>query len=196
MSNLLKFNLQFFAEEPIPNVEPNPNGTEQINVEEIRTSAINDLLKDLGVENSDNLRNIITEHNNNVAQNQTELQRVNGELTTTKNLLEQEKELRLTAEAKATALKLGAKPELVENLIVIAKTRVTENKDIEKVMSEMKQSEAEKIYFVDENVEQNKNKNITRPNIEKKKDKEDEPKTNAERLLGKRVVKKSHYFGN
>ena len=196
MSNLLKFNLQFFAEEPIPNVEPNTNGTEQINVEEIRTSAINDLLKDLGVENSDNLRNIITEHNNNVAQNQTELQRVNGELTTTKNLLEQEKELRLTAEAKATALKLGAKPELVENLIVIAKTRVTENKDIEKVMSEMKQSEAEKIYFVDENVEQNKNKNITRPNIEKKKDKEDEPKTNAERLLGKRVVKKSHYFGN
>lgn len=187
----MNFNLQFFAEG-----DENGGNQQQVDVEEVRTSAINDFLKELGVESSESLRSIITKHNDDITQNQTELQRVNGELTTMQTELKQEKDLRLTAEAKVTALKLGAKPELVENLIIIAKTRVTENKDIEKVMSEMKQSETEKFYFVDTNAEQNKNKNVTRMNVNTKNNKGDEPKTNAERLLEKRVVKKSHYFGN
>ena len=44
---------------------------------------------------------------------------------------------------------MGVKPELVSDVVLIAKSRVTKEKDIAKVLSEMKDNENEKVFFVD-----------------------------------------------
>lgn len=179
---------------------------QNIDVEKVKSDAVADLLKTLGVEDSEALKSIVTKVKEEENKNKTDLQKSNDALSVaTKELAEERKE-RIKAEAGLIAVKLGAKPELVDDLIVIAMSKVTKDKDVNTVIAEMKDSTNGKVYFVsDEEKEENKQKEqkttVTRKRVSKTKEETDDNETKskyagtmAERLLANRKPVKSHYF--
>ena len=186
----------------------------KVDVEKVKSEALSGFLKELGVEDAEALRGIVTKHKEDENKNKTELERKNDTLTQTTKELAEEREARIIAEAKFSAVQLGAKPDLVEDLVIIAKSKVTKEKDINAVITEIKDSASGKVYFKsdDEETEEkgkNKNKTVTRARVTKpceksgtKKEeekggtetKEEHKGSMAERLLAGRKEKKSHYF--
>ena len=186
----------------------------KVDVERVKSEALSGFLKELGVENAEALRGIVTKHKEDEDKNKTELERKNDTLTQTTKELAEEREARIIAEAKFSAVQLGAKPELVEDLVIIAKSKVTKEKDINAVIAEIKDSASGKVYFKSDEEEEteekgkNKNKTVTRARVTKpseksgtKKEEKDGTETKeehkgsmAERLLAGRKTNKSHYF--
>lgn len=184
----------------------------KVDVEKVKSEALSGFLKELGVEDAEALRGIVTKHKEDEDKNKTELERKNDTLTQTTKELAEEREARIIAEAKFSAVQLGAKPELVEDLVIVAKSKVTKEKDINAVIAEIKDSASGKVYFKsDEEEEEEAGKNKTKGNTvtrarvtkpsEKPKGKEEEEGKKeehkgsmAERLLAGRKEKKSHYF--
>ena len=189
--------------------------TEQkVDVEKVKSEALSGFLKELGVEDTEVLRGIVTKHKEDENKNKTELQRKDDTLTQTTKELAEEREARIIAEAKLSAVQLGAKPELVEDLVIVAKSKVTKEKDINAVIAEIKDSASGKVYFKsdDEETEENgknKNKTVTRARVTKPSEKsgtkkeegkgetetkEEHKGSMAERLLAGRKTNKRHYF--
>lgn len=184
-----------------------------VDVERVKSDAVAEYLKSLGVEDSDTLKGIVTKAKEEEDKNKTDLEKSNETLTATTKELAAEREARQLADAKLAAIKLGANPKLVDDLVVIAKARATGDKKIEEVIAEIKDGETGKIYFgtdepeVEEKHEKKKqkNKNVTRKSVKEKSeepDEEDEVKekhagTMAARLLaGTKKKTKSSYFSN
>lgn len=193
--------------------ETQKQGAEQkVDVEKVKSEALSGFLKDLGVEDADALKGIVTKHKETEEANKTELQKKEDALTETTKELAREREGRILAEAKLSAVQLGAKPELVDDLVVVAKAKVTKEKDINAVIAEIKDSASGKVYFKsDEEEEEEAGKNktkgktvtrarVTKPSEKSKGKEEEEGKKEehkgsmAERLLAGRKEKKSHYF--
>lgn len=189
--------------------------TEQkVDVEKVKSEALSGFLKDLGVEDADALKGIVTKHKETEEANKTELQKKEDALTETTKELAREREGRILAEAKLSAVQLGAKPELVDDLVVIAKAKVTKDKDINVVIAEIKDSASGKVYFKSDEEEEteekgkSKNKTVTRARVTKPSEKsgtkkeekggtetkEEHKGSMAERLLAGRKTNKSHYF--
>lgn len=187
--------------------------TEQkVDVEKVKSEALSGFLKDLGVEDAEVLKGIVTKHKEDEDKNKTELERKNDTLTQTTKELAEEREARIIAEAKFSAIQLGANPDLVEDLVIIAKSKVTKDKDINAVIAEIKDSTSGKVYFKSDEEEEEeagknktKGKTVTRARVtkhsEKSKGKEEEEGKKeehkgsmAERLLAGRKEKRSHYF--
>ena len=186
----------------------------KVDVEKVKSEALSGFLKELGVEDAEALRGIVTKHKEDEDKNKTELERKNDTLTQTTKELAEEREARIIAEAKFSAVQLGAKPDLVEDLVIIAKSKVTKDKDINAVIAEIKDSASGKVYFQsdDEETEENgksKNKTVTRARVTKPSEKfgtkkeeekggtetnEEHKGSMAERLLAGRKANKSHYF--
>lgn len=184
----------------------------KVDVEKVKSEALSGFLKDLGVEDANALKGIVTKHKEIEETNKTELQRKEDALTETTKELAREREGRILAEAKLSAVQLGAKPELVDDLVVVAKAKVTKEKDINAVIAEIKDSASGKVYFKSDEEEEEeagkdkiKGKTVTRARVtkpsEKSKGKEEEEGKKeehkgsmAERLLAGRKEKKSHYF--
>lgn len=184
----------------------------KVDVEKVKSEALSGFLKELGVEDAEALRGIVTKHKEDEDKNKTELQRKDDTLTQTTKELAEEREARIIAEAKLSAVQLGAKPELVDDLVVVAKAKVTKDKDINAVIAEIKDSTSGKVYFKSDEEEgeeagknKTKGKTVTRARVtkpsEKSKGKEEEEGNKeehkgsmAERLLAGRKEKKSHYF--
>ena len=185
----------------------------KVDVEKVKSEALSGFLKELGVEDAEALRGIVTKHKEDEDKNKTELERKNDTLTQTTKELAEEREARIIAEAKFSAVQLGAKPELVEDLVIVAKSKVTKEKDINAVIAEIKDSASGKVYFKSDEEEteekgKNKNKTVTRARVTKpseksgtKKEEKDGTETKeehkgsmAERLLAGRKTNKSHYF--
>ena len=185
----------------------------KVDVEKVKSEALSGFLKELGVEDAEALRGIVTKHKEDEDKSKTELERKNDTLTQTTKELAEEREARIIAEAKLSAVQLGAKPELVEDLVIIAKSKVTKEKDINAVIAEIKDSASGKVYFKSDEEEteekgKNKNKTVTRARVTKpseksgtKEEEKDGTKTKeehkgsmAERLLAGRKANKSHYF--
>lgn len=181
-----------------------------VDVEKVKGDAIAEYLKSLGVENSDSLQAIVKKAKEDEEANKTDLQKKDDALTATTKELVNEHEARVIAEAKLSAIQLGAKPELVDDLVIVAKAKVTKDKDINAVIAEMKDSTNGKIYFVtsdEEENETNKKGTVTRSRV-KKTTEQNKQGTNensnngdskyagtmAERLLAGRKAVKSHYF--
>lgn len=181
-----------------------------VDVEKVKSDAIVEYLKSLGVENSDSLQAIVKKAKEDEEANKTDLQKKDDALTATTKELVNEREARVIAEAKLSAIQLGAKPELVDDLAIVAKAKVTKDKDINAVIAEMKDSTNGKIYFAtsdEEENETNKKGTVTRSRV-KKTTEQNEQGTNensnngdskyagtmAERLLAGRKAVKSHYF--
>ena len=185
----------------------------KVDVEKVKSEALSGFLKELGVEDAEALRGIVTKHKEDEDKSKTELERKNDTLTQTTKELAEEREARIIAEAKLSAVQLGAKPELVEDLVIVAKSKVTKEKDINAVIAEIKDSASGKVYFKSDEEEteekgKNKNKTVTRARVTKpseksgtKEEEKDGTKTKeehkgsmAERLLAGRKANKSHYF--
>lgn len=183
-----------------------------VDVERVKSDAVAEYLKSLGVEDSDTLKGIVTKAKEEEDKNKTDLEKSNETLTATTKELAAEREARQLADAKLAAIKLGANPKLVDDLVVIAKARATGDKKIEEVIAEIKDGETGKIYFGTNEPEEEKpekkkqkNKNVTRKSVKEKTeepDDEDEVKekhagTMAARLLaGTKKKTKSSYFSN
>lgn len=179
-----------------------------VDVEKVKGDAVAEYLKSLGVENSESLQAIIKKAKEDEEANKSDLQKKDDALTATTKELVTEREARVVAEAKLSAIQLGAKPELVDDLVIVAKAKVTKDKDINAVIAEMKDSTNGKIYFATgEEDETNKKGTITRSRVKKPIEQNNqnangEPNngdskytgTMAERLLAGRKAVKSHYF--
>lgn len=181
-----------------------------VDVEKVKGDAIAEYLKSLGVENSDSLQAIVKKAKEDEEANKTDLQKKDDALTATTKELVNEREARVIAEAKLSAIQLGAKPELVDDLVIVAKAKVTKDKDINAVIAEMKDSTNGKIYFVtsdEEENETNKRGTVTRSRVKKTAEQNKQGAnvdsnngdskyagTMAERLLAGRKAVKSHYF--
>lgn len=178
-----------------------------VDVEKVKGDAVAEYLKSLGVENSDSLQAIVKKAKEDEEANKTDLQKKDDALTATTKELVTEREARVIAEAKLSAIQLGAKPELVDDLVIVAKAKVTKEKDINAVIAEMKDSTNGKIYFATDEDETNKKGTVTRSRV-KKTTEQNKQGTNgdsnngdskyagtmAERLLAGRKAVKSHYF--
>jgi hypothetical protein len=197
------------------NAQKNDNTNQQtgaqqnnnVDVEKVKGDAVAEYLKSLGVENSESLQAIVKKAKEDEEANKTDLQKKDDALTATTKELVTEREARVIAEAKLSAIQLGAKPELVDDLVIIAKAKVTKDKDINAVIAEMKDSTNGKIYFATDEDEANKNGTVTRSRV-KKTTEQNKQGTNgdsnngdskyagtmAERLLAGRKAVKSHYF--
>lgn len=187
--------------------QQNTNNNNTVDKEKIKNDAIAEYLKGLGVEDGDTLKGIVAKAKEEEEKNKTDLEKSNDTLTATTKELVAEREARIIAEAKLSAIQLGAKPELVDDLVIIAKAKVTKDKDINAVIAEIKDSTSGKVYFSNEDEEEEKQKGtVTRKRVNKKpetntddnksaeKQKNQYKGTMAERLLANRVKPKSHYF--
>lgn len=188
------------------NTNSQNTNTNAVDTEKVKNDAIAEYLKELGVEDGDTLKGIVTKAKEEEEKNKTDLERSNDTLTATTKELVAEREARIMAEAKLSAIQLGAKPELVDDLVIIAKAKVTKDKDINVIIAEIKDSTSGKVYFSNEDEEEKQKGTVTRKRVNKKpetntddnksaeKQKNQHKGTMAERLLANRVKPKSHYF--
>lgn len=182
------------------------NEQNKIDVEKVKGDAIAEYLKELGVEDGDTLKGIVTKVKEEEEKNKTDLEKSNDTLTATTKELVAEREARIIAEAKLSAIQLGAKPELVDDLVIVAKAKVTKDKDINAIIAEIKDSTSGKVYFSNEEENEEKKGTVTRKRVNKKPEtnidgnnnadgqKNKNKGTMAERLLANRAKPKSHYF--
>lgn len=179
-------------------------GKPEVDVEAVKEQAVKDYMKSLGIEDDEKLKGIVTKAKEDEEKNKTDLEKKDDVIKETTRQLVEEREARQTAEAKLAAIKLGAKPEAVDDLVVIAKSRVTKDKDINKVIAEIKDGTNGKMYFVSEEEEKeqkNKKPNVTRKRVSKSTEQEDETIEDkyegsiAARLFAnKKKPTKSNYF--
>lgn len=152
------------------------NNTPSVDVEAEKKKAVNDLLKKLGYGDEESLNTDITEYKKYLDSQKTAQEKVQGTLDETTKQLAEEREARIVAEAKVEAMKLGVKEGLVDDVVLIAKNRVTKDKDIVAVLTEMKDNADEKIYFKSEEeggqsnnnnagTNNNTQKNVTRKSV-------------------------------
>lgn len=185
----------------------------QVDIEKTKSDAVAEYLKGLGVDD-DSLKAIVEEHNKNEESKKTDIEKLQDVVTKTTKALSEEKELRLIAEAKLAAIKLGAKPELVDDLVAVAKSRVTKDKDIDAIVAEIKASPTGNVYFqaegeqTEENKKKQKQKNLTRGTGSQNTGNEGNTNSNNQsdnkgtdfgdeminRLASKRKKQVSHYF--
>lgn len=175
----------------------------EVDVEAVKEQAVKDYMKSLGIEDDEKLKGIVTKAKEDEEKNKTDLEKKDDVIKETTRQLVEEREARQTAEAKLAAIKLGAKPEAVDDLVVIAKSRVTKDKDINKVIAEIKDGTNGKMYFVSDEEKEQKNKkpNVTRKRVSKNTEQEDETIEDkyegsiAARLFAnKKKPTKSNYF--
>lgn len=176
----------------------------EVDVEAVKEQAVKDYMKSLGIEDDEKLKGIVTKAKEDEEKNKTDLEKKDDVIKETTRQLVEEREARQTAEAKLAAIKLGAKPEAVDDLVVIAKSRVTKDKDINKVIAEIKDGTNGKMYFVsdeEEKEQKNKKPNVTRKRVSKNTEQEDENIEDkhdgsiAARLFAnKKKPTKSNYF--
>lgn len=175
----------------------------EVDVEAVKEQAVKDYMKSLGIEDDEKLKGIVTKAKEDEEKNKTDLEKKDDVIKETTRQLVEEREARQTAEAKLAAIKLGAKPEAVDDLVVIAKSRVTKDKDINKIIAEIKDGTNGKMYFVsdEEKEQENKKPRVTRKRVSKNTEQEDESIEDkhegpiAARLFAnKKKPTKSNYF--
>lgn len=178
----------------------------EVDIDTVKNEAVSALLKELGYDDVETLKGVTTKVKEEEESKKSDLQKKDDALNELTKKFAQEHEARVVAEAKNEAIKLGAKPELVDDLVIIAKAKTTKDKDITTVIAEMKESASGSVYFV--NDESNRNsgsspKTVTRSRIQSNKNESENNTDNAsdnhkgsiaERLLSGKKSVKSHYF--
>lgn len=140
---------------------------EAVDVEKVKSDAVAEYLQSLGY-GEDELKVILEKDKAAKEANKTGLEKKDDVLRETTAQLVAEREARMLADAKLTAIKLGAKPDMVEDLVAVAKSKVTKDKDIAKVIAEIKDGKTGKAYFAseEEQKQQETHKNVTRKNVD------------------------------
>ena len=93
---------------------------EAVDVEKVKSDAGAEYLQSLGY-GEDELKVILEKDKAAKEANKTELEKKDDVLRETTAQLVAEREARMLADAKLTAIKLGAKPDMVEDLVAVAK---------------------------------------------------------------------------
>lgn len=194
------------------NTQQKNTGTSSADIDKAKADAVSALLAELGYDNVDALKTVTTKAKADEEAKKSDLEKKDEALTAMTKQLATEHEARIVAEAKNAAIKLGAKPELVDDLVIIAKAKVTKDKDINAIIAEMKDSTSGDVYFVkDNNGGQGNNNNgrktFTRGQVHKNAQQNNNSGGNdddngnnnhagtmAARLLAKKTAKKSYYF--
>ena len=163
---------------------------EAVDVEKVKSDAVAEYLQSFGY-GEDELKVILEKDKAAKAAkeaNKTELEKKDDVLRETTAQLVAEREARMLADAKLTAIKLGAKPDMVEDLVAVAKSKVTKDKDIAKVIAEIKDGKTGKAYFAseEEKKQQKTYKNVTRKNVDIADDENKNEGTMAARLWAKK----------
>lgn len=139
------------------------------------------LLKELGFENIDDLKDIVSKHNEQIQKQMTPEQKLDQQNRQLTADLMKEKVSRQAAEFKVAAMKAGVNPELVDDFVILAMAKKTDDKTFDAVVAEMKVSNA--FYFVnkeeDEKGQKNKNRG-TRGNVGNQDNKKDDKNSDKE----------------
>lgn len=114
-----------------------------------------------GIEDSEALSKFWADHKKAEDAKKDDLTKANDTITSLTKKLNEAENRAVIAEAKISAMKLGARPELVDDLVIVAKSRATGDKTVETVISEIKGSDSGKFYFVDESEQNNGSGNVT-----------------------------------
>lgn len=188
------------------NTEQKENKTEtnKINVEETKKQGVNEILAALGVDSKEDLQTIVSKYHQEQENKKTDLEKANDSNKTLTKRLVEEKERADIAEAKLAAITLGAKPDLVDDLVIVAKSKATEDKKILDVIEEIKKSNSGSVYFVSEEERKEDKKNrrtVTRTNSKMQEEKQKEEKEESEgglaqRLFARKQTTKSSYFSH
>lgn len=194
------------------NTQQKNTGTSSSDIDKAKADAVSALLAELGYDNVDALKTVTTKAKADEEAKKSDLEKKDEALTAMTKQLANEHEARIVAEAKNAAIKLGAKPELVDDLVIIAKAKVTKDKDINAIIAEMKDSTSGDVYFVKDNNDgqgnnNNGRKTFTRGQVHKNTQQNNNSGGNdddngnnnhagtmAARLLAKKTAKKSYYF--
>lgn len=193
------------------NTQQKNTGTSSADIDKAKADAVSALLKELGYDDVESLRTVTAKAKADEDAKKSDLEKKDEALTAMTKQLATEHEARIVAEAKNAAIRLGAKPELVDDLVIIAKAKVTKDKDINAIIAEMKDSTSGDVYFVKDNNDGHGNNNgrktFTRGQVHKNaqqnnndgvnddnNDNNNHAGTMAARLLAKKTAKKSYYF--
>ena len=161
---------------------------------------ISEYLKKIGLSENDSVEEIIKKHNDDVEKNKTETQKKDDVIKSTTKKYIKEKERADEAEAKLIAYQLGCKKELVDDMVIIAKSKLKDGKSMSDIITEIKNSDRGSFFFdIEEDEEENgkplKNKN-TRGKVVEEKKKEDEKESVVDRLFKNKPTRKPYYFKN
>lgn len=179
--------------------------TNKINVEETKKHGVNEILAALGVDSKEDLQTIVSKYQQEQENKKTDLEKANDSNKTLTKRLVEEKERADIAEAKLAAITLGAKPDLVDDLVIVAKSKATEDKKILDVIEEIKKSNSGSVYFVSEEERKEDKKNrrtVTRTNSKMQEEKQKEEKEEgtegslAKRLFARKQTTKNSYFSH
>lgn len=171
-----------------------------VDVSAVKAQAVQSLLQGIGVSDEESLKGIIEEHRKQKESQMSDIEKKDAEITKLTKELVNERELRIMAEAKIQGIKLGANKDLIDDLVIIAKSKVTKDKDITVVLSEMKEAGA--IYFKAEESQDVKPKgkaaNATGLDLQGGAGKKKDDKADAllSGLFEKKERPKSRYFKN
>lgn len=94
-------------------------------------------LSELGVDNVDNLKTIVTTHQETVEKSKTEIDKANERTLKLEKELEQSKLVIQEKDNKVLAMKLGVEKDAINDALTLAKTRVSEELDMEQAMKEV-----------------------------------------------------------
>lgn len=114
-----------------------------------------------GIEDSEALSKFWEDHKKAEDAKKDDLTKANDTITSLTKKLNEAVNRAVIAEAKISAMKLGARPELVDDLVIVAKSRATGDKTVETVISEIKGGDSGKFYFTDESEQNNSTGNVT-----------------------------------
>lgn len=178
--------------------------TNNVDIEKTKKQGVNEILAALGVESKEDLQTIVNQYKQEQESKKSDLEKANDSNKTLTKRLVEEKERADIAEAKLAAITLGAKSDLVDDLVIVAKSKATEDKKILDVIEEIKKSNSGSVYFVSEEEKKEDKKNrrtVTRTNSKMQEEKQKEEKEEvvgglAQRLFARKQTTKSSYFSH
>lgn len=133
----------------------------------IKKQAVQEYLKSLGVDTEGDLSDIVSKHKEEEEKNLSQVEKIKKKYDKAILELASEREKNVLLEAQIEAVKLGAKPKLIEDLVAVAKSRTSEGKDIKSVILEIKNGETGSIYFGSDqdDSEDTKGRTVTRRDL-------------------------------
>lgn len=112
-----------------------------------KESAKKALLKELGVEDAKSAKEGLAKYKEILEKDKTETQKAQDTANAAEKAKQEAEKRALLAEAKVEVLSAGCKPEYLEDVITLAMTKVSDDKDLAAVVKEMKEDTKYSAFF-------------------------------------------------
>ena len=132
--------------------------------ETTQEKTLSEFLKQSGIDSEEQLGEIIKKNKELEESQKTELQKSNDNVDKLVKELAEERRGKIIADAKLLAMTEGADKDLIDDLVIVVMSKVTQDKGVSEVIKEIKESPSGKVYFptIDsEGLEKEKRRNIT-----------------------------------